>query len=175
MEQTDLTPTSILSLLESNKDQRQAFISNLMNELDNGNVDPLKVHMQLKSIEKIIDELTNTDEKKNKDGYSIAKRYKALVLAEAEKYGKKEFEYQNAKVKIQEVGTKYNYEKCGDAELMDWQSEMDELKAKIDKRQKLLQHVPEKGMVLTSEQSGETYIVYPPGKSSTTGIVMSLR
>lgn len=171
----NLTPTSILSLLETNKSQRQSFISNLIDSIENGNVDPLKVHFQVKCIEKILEELTNQDEKKNKDGWQIAKRYRAAVLSAAEAYGQKEFEFNGSKVKISETGTKYDYSQCNDAELSQWQTEMEFLKAKIDNRQKMLQTVSEKGMIITNEETGETNTVYPPSKSSTTFITMSIK
>jgi len=170
-----LSAPAILSLFETNKEQRQLFISNLIEDLESGNTDPLKVHLQLKCIEKIIDEMTNTDEKKNKDGFNIAKRYMSLVLDAAEKYGSKEFEFNGAKIKIGEVGSKYDYSKCDDPELSAWQNQMIELKEKIDKKQKLLQFAPSKGMIITNEETGETYTAYPPSKSSTTSVIVTLK
>lgn len=172
---TELTATSIIALFDTNKEQRRSFITNLIEDLDNGKVDPLKIHYQVKCIEKIIDELTNTDEKKNKDGFGIAKRYKALVLDAAEKFGSKEFEFCNSKIKIGEVGSKYDYSQCGDVELADWNIKAAEIKAKIDARQKLLQSVPQKGMMITNEETGETFNVFPPSKSSTTSVIVTLK
>lgn len=174
-QQLEMKATSILSLLETNKDQRQSFITNLMMDMDAGNVDPLKIHLQVKCIEKIVDELTNTDEKKNKDGFHIARRYRSLVLDAAEKYGQKEFEFNGAKIKVGETGTKYDYSKTGDSELLQWQTDLEELKGKIDKRQKMLQAVPVKGMTVVNDDTGEAVTVYPPAKSSTTFITMTLK
>lgn len=171
----ELSAASIFSLLETNKQQRQSFIMSLMDELEAGNVDPLKVFYQSKCIEKILDELTNTDEKKNKDGFMIAKRFRQMVLDAAEKHNQKEFDFMNAKIKMTETGTKYDYSKTGDVELLEWQKQAEELKAKIDARQKLLQNVSEKGMIITNEETGETYTVYKPAKSSTSFLTLSLK
>lgn len=53
----ELTTTSLLALFETNREQRQSFITGIMESLDNGEVDPLKIHYQLKCIEKIIFDL----------------------------------------------------------------------------------------------------------------------
>lgn len=171
----ELTTTSILALFETNKEQRQSFISNLMEELDNGNIDPLKVHYQLKCIEKIIEELTNTDEKKNKDGFLIAKRYKTLLVNAVQKYGEKKFNFFNSIVEIKEVGVKYDFSKCEDVGLQAMYENQAKLSEAIKKRETLLKSVSEKGMVITDQETGETYTVYPPAKSSTTSIAITLR
>lgn len=171
----ELTTTSILALFETNKEQRQSFISNLMKELDNGNIDPLKVHYQLKCIEKIIEELTNTDEKKNKDGFLIAKRYKALLMDAVGKYGEKKFTFGNSIIEIKEVGVKYDFSKCEDVGLQAMYENQAKLSEAIKKRETLLKSVSEKGMTITDEDTGETYTVYPPSKSSTTSIAITLK
>ena len=171
----DLTTTSILALFETNKEQRQSFIIDLMEKLENGEVDPLKVHFHVKCMDKILDELTNIDETKNKDGFHIAKRYKKLVLEAAEKYGQKEFQYMGAKIKVGEVGTKYDYSKCNDPEILELQKQAAELKEKIDKKTKFLQALPIEGVSVVNEETGETYNIYPAAKSSTTFITMSLK
>lgn len=171
----ELSTTAILSLFETTKAQRQSFVSGVVQAMANGEVDPLKIHLQVKCMEKIIESLTSTDEKKNKDGIELAKMYRRLTLEAAEKYGAREFEFMNSKIKIGETGTKYDYSQCGDPELAVWQSHALELAEKIKARQSLLQTVPAKGMIITVEETGETATVYPPSKSSTTNIVVTLK
>jgi hypothetical protein len=175
MSQLEMTTTSILSLFQTDKAQRQTFIAGVVDSLESGQVDPLKVHVQIKCIEKIIEGLTSTDEKKNKDNLPFAKKYKSLVLEAAEKYGQKEFEFMNSKIKIGETGTKYDYSNCGDVELEAWSKQADELAEKIKARQEMLRTIPQKGMLITNEETGETYQVYPPAKSSTTNITLTLK
>lgn len=158
----ELTTTSILALFDTNKEQRQTFIENVLSAMEAGDVDPLKIHYQLKCVEKIIEEINKTE------------RYRPLVLDAAEKWGQKEFEFNFSKIKIGEVGTKYDYSQCNDAELFEWQKQQAELKAKIDQRQKMLQTIPAKGLDIVTDQ-GETYTVYPPAKSSTTSVIVTLK
>lgn len=171
----ELTTTSILALFDTNKEQRQSFIMSTMEALESGEADPLMVHYQLKCIEKIIEEMTNTDEKKNRDGYRVATRYKELLLEAVEKRREKKFQFLNSTVEIKEVGVKYDYSKCEDVELQEWQSQADVLNEKIKNRQKMLQTIPVKGMPMVNEDTGETYTVYPPAKSSTTSIAVTLK
>lgn len=171
----ELSTTSILSLFETTKDQRQDFISRVVQSVESGEVDPLKIHLQIKCMEKIIEGITSTDEKKNKDAAPLAKRYKAALVEAAEKFGAKEFEFMNAKIKIGETGTKYDYSQCGDAELAQWTAEAALLAEKIKARQELLQKTSSKGMTLVNEETGETFTVYPPSKSSSTNVIVTLK
>src|SRR5262245_215817 len=98
----ELTTTSILALFETTKKERESFTLSLINQIESGDVDPLKIHLQIKCMEDII-KLLNSN--------TI---YKKMLLEAAERYGKKSFEYQNAKVEIKEVGTRYDFSKCND-------------------------------------------------------------
>jgi hypothetical protein len=144
--------------------------------MESGNVDPLKIHLQTKCIEKILDELTNQDENKNKDGWQIAKRYRALVLDAAEKYGQKEFEFMGSKIKISETGTKYDYSKCGDPIILDLLERQKEIDDSVKERTKFLQSITKPITVMIGEiEDGEMITIYPPSKSSTTFITMSIK
>lgn len=173
--QLELSTTSILSLFETSKEQRQDFISRVVRSVESGEVDPLKIHLQIKCMEKIIEGITSTDEKKNKEAAPLAKRFKTAVLEAAEKFGAKEFEFMNAKIKIGETGTKYDYSQCNDPELAEWTEQHAKLAEKIKARQELLQKTSAKGMTLVNEGTGETYTVYPPSKSSSTNVIVTLK
>lgn len=169
-----LSTAGILALFETNKEQRQHFVTDLVNRLDNGEIDPLTIHLQVKAMEDIIFQLTSTDEKKNKS-FEAAKKYRSFLLEAAQKYSAKSFEFSNAKFEIKETGTKYDYSQCNDpvlSELITKQNEIDEL---VKNRQKLLQTAPVKGLNLLIEDTGETVTVYPPSKSSTTSIAVTLK
>lgn len=159
----ELSTTSILSLFETNKDQRQSFVMNVVDALDNGNADPLKVHLQVKCMEDIIKQLNaNTV-------------YKNRVLEAAQTYGEKSFQYQNSKVEIKEVGTKYDFSKCSDPVLDDLLAQQAELDKTVKARQDMLKTIPVKGMIITDESTGDTFTVYPPAKSSSTSVAVTLK
>lgn len=158
---TELTTTSILSLFETNKEQRQSFALGVIDALENGEVDPLKIHLQVKCMEDII-KLLNSN--------TI---YKKSVLDAAEKYNQKSFEFMNSKVEIKETGVKYDYSKCNDPVHQSISSDLEERSAWLKDRETFLKTVPAKGMELKIDD--EVVTVYPPSKSSTTSVAITLK
>lgn len=173
MEQNE-TPVKVLSLFELNKEGRESFVVQLVERIDEGEVDAMLVHLQVKGMEKIIDALTETDEKKN-PLFESAKKYKNLVLSAVQQHGVKQVDFRNAKFEIKEVGVKYDYSQCNDPEVSELLAQSEVIKKKLTERQKFLQTVPGKGLLITNEETGETNTVYPPSKSSTTSIQCTLK
>lgn len=160
---TELSTTSILSLFETTKSERQSFCIDLISRLENGEADPLKIHLQIKSAEDLIKQLNDN------------RVYKSYLLDAAEKMGGKSFEFGNAKFEIKEVGTKYDYSQCADTVLSELETKAAEVNEQLKARQKFLQTVPISGMTLVIEETGETITVYPPAKSSTTSVAVTLK
>jgi hypothetical protein len=159
----ELTTTSILSLFETNKEQRQDFALRVVDALDSGQAEPLKVHLQVKCMEDII-KLLNSN--------TI---YKQLVLDAANAHGQKSFEYQNSKVEVKEVGVKYDFSKCDDPVLLGMYEKQAELDKAVKERETMLKTISPKGMTITDEETGETFTIYPPAKSSTTSVAITLK
>lgn len=158
----EMQPTSIVALFQTNKEQRQSFASQVIQSVTEGNVNPLNVHLQLKAMEDII-EIIKSDPK-----------YKETVLTTAETNGKS-FEYQNAKIDIREVGTKYDFSKCNDSIYSELEAQQATLKDKIKQRADFLKNVPIEGAIITDEDTGETVKVFRPAKSSTTSIIVTFK
>ena len=157
----ELTTTSILSLFETTKEQRQSFALGIIDALQAGEVDPLKVHLQVKCMESIIKLLNENT------------IYKQSILEAAEKHGQKSFEYMNSKVEIKEMGTKYDYSQCGDPIYRRLFDQKEFVDSEVKVREKFLQTVPAKGMELVIED--EVVTVYPPSRSSTTSVAITLK
>jgi hypothetical protein len=158
----DLTTTSILALFQTNKEERQSFALDLVSKIENGEVDPLKIHLQIKCMEDIIKLLNDNT------------IYKKAVLEAAEKFPEKSFTFMNAKIEKKEVGVKYNFENCADPIYKMLEQQTESLKDDLKKRGDLLKTVPAKGMELVMAD-GEVVTVYPPSKSSTTSIAVTLK
>lgn len=165
-----LQPTSIVSLFEMTKSERGSFVTVLVDAIEEGDVDPLKLHLHIKSMEKIIAMLTT-----EKDGGERAVRYRNALVKAAQAYGAKKFEFHGAEIEVKETGVKYDYSKTEDVELLEMMSQAEELDAKIKKRQKMLQSVDQKGMLVTNSETGDTYMVYPPAKTSTTNVQVTFK
>ena len=157
-----LTVQSILSLFQTDKAQRATFVSDIIARLEEGNAKPLEVHLQAKAMIEIAEALIADN------------TYRDILLEEATKYGKA-FDYQNAKFSIREVGTKYDYSQCGDLMLAELQERSERAAKALKERQDFLKVVPTSGVLFTDEITGETYKIYPPSKTSTTSVAVTLK
>lgn len=153
---------SILGMLETTKDQRKSFVDQVVQNVSEGHVDPLKVHLQIKCTEEMIKLIKSS------------KEYSEAVLDEASKHGKS-FTYRNSAVTIKETGTKYDYSVCKDILRDELQEVFDRAKALLDERESFLKSLPASGQQIVDEATGETYKVYPPLKSSTTSVSVTLK
>lgn len=160
---TELTTTSILALFQTTKEERQSFALDLISKIENGEADPLKIHLQLKCAEDLIKQINaNTI-------------YKKALLDAAESYGQKSFEFHNSKVEVKEAGVKYDYSKCNDPEYVALAIQQTELDGKVKERESFLKSVPSKGLEIVNTETGETGTIYPPAKSSTTTVAITLK
>ena len=148
---------SIMALFETTKEQRMSLAMNLIADLENGNANPLKVHSQFKSMEQLIEMMTDS-----KKFPVTAARYKAMLMDEAAKYGSKSFEMHNATFTIKNAGGKMDYTVCQDPAIIRMMAEAAALDAKIKERQKILCSCPKNGMPMLDEETGELNHVYPP-------------
>lgn len=168
----EMPATSVVALFETNKDQRGSFVMSVLDALDKGRIDPLKLHKQVKSMEQIVKMFTN------KDDFPItAKEYSKRILEAAEKQDKtgKQFEMYDAKWQIKEVGVKYDYSQCNDPLHVELSQQIERLTASLKEREKFLQTLPVKGMSFVDEETSEVSTIYPPSKTSTTSVSVTLR
>jgi hypothetical protein len=144
------------------KEERTQVVHEIFQELLEGRINPMELHIRMKCIEEVVKQLTSMP------------AYKAIVLDDAEKHGKS-FQYHNAKVDIREVGVKYDYSMSGSAEL----SELYVKAANIDSRIKVLESyhkgLPASGIQVLNPSTGEVETHYPPAKTSTTSVAVTLK
>lgn len=150
---------SVINLMPSKKAEVGTFVSKLINEVNSGTINPLQLRVQIKAIEVALGE--------------VSKATADLQLTEAQKYGARSFEFAGAKVEISELATRYEYDQCGDIELIELQNKFDEAEEKLKERKRFLQMLS-KPMTITSHETGETYDVTPAQKKSTTGLKITL-
>lgn len=98
------------------------------------------------------------------------------VRDEAEKYAKEGgLRLFGHKIEPAEAGVKYDYSECNDPVLKRLLEKQEQLNKEVKDRQKFLQAVPYKGMSINDEETGESdIIVYPPVKSSTSTVKLTL-
>jgi len=156
----ELKTTSILALFDTDKTQRQSFVSSVLTLINAGEINPLDIQLQLKCMEDIIKQLTSNE------------NYRKSLLEEAQKHGKT-FEYHGQKVEIKETGVKYNYSQCNDPIYEALSKEEEVIAAGLKGRETLLKTIPSSGLEIRHED--ELITIYPPSKSSTTAIAITLK
>lgn len=88
---------------------------------------------------------------------------------------KAEFETaRGVKFSLAEVGSVYDFSQCNDWELEALEAKEREAKEEVKIRKEFLKTVPSKGLIVTDRESGDTYTVYPPSKSSKSSFKVSL-
>jgi hypothetical protein len=154
------SPSSVMQLFDADKQALIAFAANIVNSVIDGNENPLKVQVLVKKQEFVLEKI--------KEGI------KESLKTEAAKYGEKEFDYAGTKCHYTPTATSYDFEACGDQELVRLQLEFEKVKAKLDQRKEWLKTMggPEH---LVDTFSGEMITVYPPIKKSSMGIKVSLK
>jgi len=157
----ELTTQGILSLFQTTKAERTTFIADVMGRIENGTADPVKVHLQLKAMEEIVKTLTTNES------------YKTHLIDAAEKNGKKFMAF-NAEFSIKEMGQKYDFTYCGDVELLEFYTQQEKLKYLIKELEDFLKKVPVSGMQKVTE-TGEVITLFPPSKTSTTTVAVTLK
>lgn len=154
----ELTTNSILSLVATSKEERQAFVRAHIQNLKDGNADIMQSHIQAKNFEQMLKEMLSNEE------------YKSLILDAAELHGKN-FELHNAKVQIKEAGITWDYSQCNDSKLAELEAAVKAATDKLKNRQKMLQSIPASG--IADPETGE--IIYPASKSSSTTVTVTLK
>lgn len=151
---------SVINLFPSTKESIEMFIYKTVAEVKAGNVNALQLKAQLKCFEKVSE--------------GIDKETKSEQLTERMKYKEKVIEMYGAKIEIAEVGTKYDYSTCNDPGWDELDATIKELQEKKKERETFLKAIS-KPMAITDEHTlGETVIINPPLKSSTTGLKFSI-
>lgn len=156
-------------LQDTTKEDRANFVSNVITRIENGEVDALKIQLQLKSTESMMEMFSDVKKFPN-----TASRYKDLLMTAAERYGKK-FTLHNSEFQIKEAGVSYNYEQCNDPEITALHSLLKTVKADVKIREDFLKTVPAKGLQVLDSSTGELNTIYPPSKSSVTTLQTTLR
>jgi hypothetical protein len=154
---------SMISIFDTDKSERKSFIQQVLNSIDTGDVNPMQLHYQIKCLQDIL------------KGITESKAYKYAVLDEALKHGNKSFDYKNSEVSIKEAGTKYNYESCNDPKYHQLLNEYNTAKERLDEYQEYLKTIPIVGVQVVDEETGETYKIHRPTKTSTTTVTITLK
>ena len=152
----------LIKFNHTTKEERTQVVREIFNELLEGRINPMELHIRMKSIEEVVKQLTSMP------------AYKAIVLDDAEKHGKS-FQYHNAKVEVKEMGHKYDYSGCGNGELDTMYRQQEQIAAKIKELETYHKGLPTSGVQVLNPTTGEVETHYPPAKTSTTSVAVTLK
>jgi hypothetical protein len=161
MQLSEMSATSILSLFETTKSQRQSFKEQVIEAVLSGNAKPLDVQLNIKTNEEIMKSIL-ADE-----------RFESAVMDEASRYPGKSFSHHNATFQVRDGKPSYDWSACEDLELDRLQAEFDKAKAALEERQRFLKNAPASGIETIYED--QLITVYPPAKSAPTIIAVTLK
>lgn len=159
---------SLRNIFDTTKADRQHMVDRIIEEITDGNLDPLEIALQVKIMSDVLERFS--DPKKS----DKAEPFKKAVLEAASLYGTK-FQYKNAECRIGEAGTVYDFTNCGDPDWDEANFRFLEAKADMKKREEFLKNIPPEGIAIINQQTGEVVTVYPPSKRSTTTLFISVK
>ncbi len=155
-----MTTLSVINLLPSTEYEIEVFVHKTVNEVKAGNVNALKLQSQLKKFEKASKEISD--------------QIKSDAITERMKYKEKVVDLYGFKIELAENGTKYDYSACNDTEWNDLELMIKQLSERKKEREKFLKNVS-KPMAITDEHTGgETIVINPPIKTSSSGLKFSI-
>lgn len=154
------SPVSVLELFSTSKEGITLFASRVINEVEAGNVDPLRVQIFCKTLEEISSKI--------KEGI------KSNVNTEAAKYGEKPFNHAGAELHLTSTYTAYDYTACNDQKWLDLREGEDNVAKARKEREAFLRALKEPLEVLNPE-TGEVDILRPPVKKVTEGVKVTIK
>lgn len=150
------TQLEILKKFPENKGDIQALACEWTNQILEGNSDPIKVAIQIKKVQAVLDQVTAG--------------IKDYVLSEAEKYGKGT-EMEGVKIEISDLGVRYDYSACKDSDWNILNERILELTEKRKAREKFLISIPDEGTV----NPGTGELIYKPVRTGSRGVKMTIK
>lgn len=151
---------SQLTIFNTSKEGIEKYINQCVSEVEAGMIDPLHLLIYLKTMQKICE--------------GIEKKIKDSSLSEANKYPGKSFEFNGAYVSKEELGTKYDYENCQDKIWEMWDAKAKDAATAKKTREAFLKTIKEP-FAYTDTETGETWQINPPIKTSTSGIKITIK
>lgn len=133
------------------------YTKNAVDAIVNGEVNPLTAYLNLAKHVKVCDSIIKDE------------RVKSLAIAELEKYGKDQRTFGDCSADVVEAGTKYDFEACGDIIWAELNAKATDIAEELKARETFLKSLS-KPLTEVDPDTGETWTIYPPVKTSKTTI-----
>ena len=154
------TAMGVLDLFSTSQTGIDVFSDQIIQSVKQGETNPLKVRVWIRTMEMIISRLkSETEHEQN---------------IEADKYGEKSFSYSGATITKTELVTKYDFSKCGDREWEQREQIYSSAKNSLKEREEFLKAIKEP-LNTFDKETGETFVIHPPIKTSKSGLTVSIK
>lgn len=155
-------PDNVLAVLDqfaTSSEGIAKFAHLVITEVEEGRVDPLRIALFMKTMEKIKE--------------TVNEKLSEYYVREAEKHPGKSFEYRGAEISIRENGGKYDFNVCGDPVWSDLKKIADETSRQMKEREEFLKAMKTATDLIVE---GEGITVKPPVKvGAKMGIQISIK
>jgi len=149
------SPVSVLELFSTSKEGITLFASKVINEVEAGYANPLRVRLLCDTMEKVAEK--------------IKEATKSNVKKEAAKYGEKPFEFGGAELHLTTTKTSYDYSVCEDSEWNELDAKIKELMARKAERETFLKALKQPVAMLDGE------VINPPLKQQWEGVKVTIK
>jgi hypothetical protein len=154
------TAIGVLDLFATSRTGVDIFSDQIIESVKNGETNPLKVRVWIKTMEEILER--------------VKKETEEAQLTEANKWSEKKFEYAGAIIEKAPVKTDYDYSICNDGEWNSLNAELESIKAKKAQRESFLKALTRVETIIDKE-TGEVVEIRPPNKKVKDGLKISIR
>jgi hypothetical protein len=152
------TAISVLEMFTPSKEGCANFAAKVINDVEDGKINPLKVKLLCKTMEEIAEKVNEGTKEHQK--------------TEAAKYGDKPFPFFGSEMHYTTTKTEYDFTMCNDPELSDMQKELKSLQERIKARQEFLKKIQGEEVVVIH---GEATKLYAPMKRQWHGVKTTLK
>lgn len=146
----------------TSRDKLSRLVSDFRNDVLEGNMNPLLAEGILKALEDFTKQLR---------GDVLVKD---CVREELDRYPEKVVTFNGVTFTKKTVKTEYDYSKCNDPVLRDFEELIEGYKARLKDRQEWLKTMPEEGIDIAIPETGEVVHIVRPVKRTTDGFSVSL-
>lgn len=154
------SPMGVMELLPSTSQQITMFSNNIVQQVRNGNENPIRVLVQSRAMEKAIK--------------IIIDNVKMFAEREAEKYPGDKFEFYGNEIAKAEVKTEYDYLGSQDPVYERVLYEFEQASKKLKEREAFLKTVKEP-MTIVDDMTGEVVTIHPPIKKTVSGLKVTIK
>jgi hypothetical protein len=155
MNEIPVSAIGTLKLMPSNTQQIARFSKLLIEDVQNGNVNPLELLVMLRALEGM--------------SKTVRECIDSNIQSAADKYSEKEFEVLGAKIQKGDVGVEYDYKNTGDHDWERFATDEATAAARRKERETFLRSLKEPMDVLDKD-SGEMWTIRPPLRRSKPGL-----